>query len=246
MFVLALAVAVVLSLVWPTRRRRRRGPPPVRDTGPAWRRMYGRRSFLRLGGALVAAGALAYSGGDEAVEAWHARTVRGPASDALARLVKPQGERFWFLVWLATALLDAGWRSSPFSRWGRANFEAMLVGLPTLWTLQYGLGSNRPSDEQTDPRWHPLENHNGASGHTFMAAIPWLNLARRSSQAVSRQLARGASLVTGWSRLNDRAHYPSQILLGWMVAWNATTAVARRAERPAAEPPAEPPSGRAP
>jgi membrane-associated phospholipid phosphatase len=251
MLEIALAVAVAATLLWPVRGGRRRGAVPLRGTSPHWRRMYGRRSFLKLGGALLAAGGLAYSGADEALEEWHAQTVRGPASDGLARLVKPQGERFWFLVWLVVAALDGVWRSSAFSRWGRRNFEAMLVGLPTLWTLQYGLGSSRPQHENADPRWHPLAHSHGASGHTFIAAVPWLNLAHRLRIAPGRIAARAGSLLTGWSRLNDRSHYPSQVLLGWVVAWNATTAVAPPAEAPAdgtrspADRAAEAPSARA-
>ncbi|MFO7652865.1 MAG: phosphatase PAP2 family protein [Candidatus Krumholzibacteriia bacterium] len=233
---LVLVVVVALSLLWPLPGRtpgaaRPRGSLPIRDTGPYWRRMYSRRSFLRLGGALAGAGALAYSGLDEDLETWHARR-RGPGSDVVARAAKLQGERFWFLAWATATALDAGWRSSAFTRWGRKNFEAMLVGLPTLWTLQYGLGSARPDHEGASPRWTPLEGHYAASGHTFMAAVPWLNLARRLGHPSARATAGVLSTVTGWSRLNDRSHYPSQVLLGWMVAWNATGSASENVSGP--------------
>jgi hypothetical protein len=67
---------------------------------------------------------------------------------------------------------------------------------------------------------------NSASGHTFLAAVPWLNLARRWHGGPVPGLARAASILTGWSRLNDRKHYVSQIMLGWVIAYNATEAVA--------------------
>jgi membrane-associated phospholipid phosphatase len=187
--------------------------------------MYGRRSFLKLGAALVGAGALAYSGADEAIDTWHSSSVRSKATDGLRHLVNPWGERWWFLNWFLVAGIDAWFRSGAFSRWGRANFEAMVVGLPTLWTVQRGLGANRPSDPDPNPRWRPLADDNAASGHAFISAIPWLNLARRCGLPAVRWPARLASVLTGWSRINDRKHYTSQVLLGWVIAWNAVEAV---------------------
>jgi len=147
-------------------------------------------------------------------------------SDHVAQAAKPWGEREHFLVWGVTGLVDWLWRSSPASRWGRANFEAMCVGLPTLWTVQRVLGSNRPSNDDGSPRWRPFQHANSASGHAFMGAIPFWNLARRLHVGWARGLAGFLGTLTGWSRLNDRKHYLSQVLLGWTIAWNAVDAVA--------------------
>lgn len=206
----------------------------MQGTGGHWRRNYSRRSFLRLGGAVVAAGALAYTGADEKVDRFHSETVRSGGTDKASHVVNPFGERFWFLNWFLVAAVDAWIRSGPFSRWGRENFEAMVVGLPVLWTVQRGLGANRPTDENPSPQWRPLADDNAASGHAFIAAIPWLNLARRTGQPVPRWAARFASVLTGWSRINDRKHYLSQVILGWTIAWNATEAV-HQTDRPTAE-----------
>lgn len=146
-------------------------------------------------------------------------------SDRVAALVKPWGERELFLVWGLAAVGDWLLRSSPFSRWGRATFEAMCVGLPVLWTVQRVLGSNRPTSEHASPRWRPLRHENAASGHAFIAAIPWWTLAERLPWPAGKQAARALGLLCGWSRLNDRMHYPSQILLGWVMAGNAVAAV---------------------
>jgi len=228
----AIGLSVVCALlILPERwgRRVKRGPgqraPLLIGTGAHWRRNYGRRAFLRLGGAAVVAGALAYTGADEAAESFHTGTVRTAGTDRLAHGLKFFGERFWFVNWLAVAAIDAWWQSGSFSRWGRGNFEAMIVGLPVLWTVQRGLGANRPSSENGNPRWRPLAADNSASGHTFMSAVPWLNLAVRSGRWPVAAAGRLASLATGWSRLNDRKHYPSQIVLGWVIAFNAVTAV---------------------
>lgn len=218
---------VAALLVGSGSRRRRGGMAPLfKGTGRHWRNNYAsRRTFLRLGAALAGAAVLAWSGADEAVDAWHTGQVKGQVSDRLAAVLKPFGERFWFVNWLLVAAVDAWVRTSAFTRWGRRNFEAMVVGLPTLWTLQRGLGANRPSSDDADPRWHPLAADNAASGHAFISAIPWLTLARRARGRALPPIARGASVLTGWSRLNDRKHYLSQVILGWTIAYNAVAAV---------------------
>ncbi len=224
---IAIGLSLVCALLVMPGRRRRGGPqaPLFKGTGNHWRRKYSRRSFLRLGGATVAAGVLAYSGADEAVDRFHSGTVKSSGTDIASRIVNPFGERFWFVNWFLVAAVDAWFRSGSFSRWGRDNFEALVVGLPVLWTLQRGLGANRPSDENPDPRWRPMSDDNSASGHAFIAAIPWLNLARRSGGRNARWAARFGSALTGWSRINDRKHYLSQVVLGWSIAWNAVEAV---------------------
>jgi len=254
MWVIA-AIALLAVMLWPTKSRR--GRALFRHTGRQWRRGYGRRAFLRLGGALGLAAVLAYSGADEAFERWHTglldpregraeaardelraqgrkqeakvlktESFANSASDHVAQLAKPWGERELFLVWGATGLVDWLWRSSPASRWGRTNFEAMCVGLPTLWTVQRVLGANRPSSHDGSPRWRPFQHANSASGHAFIGAIPFWNLARRLNPHWARGLAAGLGTLTGWSRINDRKHYLSQVVLGWTIAWNAVDAVA--------------------
>jgi hypothetical protein len=222
---LGAVIAAAVALLWRAPRPRRRGPPLLKETGPYWRRNYSRRSFLKLGGAAVVSAALAYSGADEALQSWYGDRVRSRGTDRAARHLHGYGERLWFLVWTTVAVVDAYFGTNSFSRWGRKNFEAMLVGLPLLWTLQRGLGANRPSDPAPDPRWRPLADANAASGHAFIAGIPWLNLARRLPVGVGRAVARVLSTATAWSRLNDDKHYLSQIVLGWTIAWNATAAV---------------------
>jgi len=224
---IVIGLFVVCALLMVPGRRRRRGDsdPLFVGTGRHWRRNYGRRSLLKLGGAVAAAGLLAYSGLDEAFEGYHSGVLRSSGTDAAARAVKPLGERFWFLNWGLLAVVDAWVRTSPLSRLGRRSFEAMVVGLPVLWTLQRGLGANRPSSDDGNPRWRPMQAANSASGHAFIAAVPLLTLAERVSGRPLRISARFASVLTGWSRINDRKHYLSQVILGWTIAWNAVAAV---------------------
>ncbi len=223
--VLGLSVICALLVMPGVKVGRGRARPLLKGTGGQWRRNYSRRSLLRLLGAGVAAGVLAYSGLDRLVDERVGGDFRSSGGDRVSAVIRFSGERFWFLNWLLVAGIDAWWRSGGFSRWGRRNFEAMVVGLPTLWAVQRGLGAGRPSAEVADPRWHPLSAAHSASGHTFMAAIPWLNLARTLRRPLGRRFAYAGSVLTGWSRMNDRKHYLSQVILGWTIAWNAVEAV---------------------
>jgi len=223
-WVVLVVMALVVLLYRPVNGRRR-GPALIKNSGPYWRRMYSRRNFLRLGGALVGVGVLAYSGADEACDRWYANHLRSDATDRVAGVVEPFGRRFWFLYWLLLAILDSLYHSSALTRWGRRNFEAMMVGLPTLWSVQYGLGAARPTDQTHGPRWRPFADDNSASGHAFVAAIPWLNAARAAGAWPTRALAQAGSGLTAWSRINDQKHYLSQVLIGYSFAWSAVDAV---------------------
>jgi len=214
-------------LVRPSLKRKRGSYAPLfKGTGHHWRRNYGRRTFLRLGAGALAAGMLAYSGADEVVERFHTGTIRSTASDRISHVLHIFGDRFWFVNWLLVAGIDAWWHTNSWTSWGRKNFEALVVGLPTLWTVQRGLGANRPSSDNANPRWRPMAADNSASGHTFISAVPWLTLAKRCNVGPVKPLARLGSVLTGWSRMNDRKHYLSQVVLGWTIANNAVNAVA--------------------
>lgn len=202
-----------------------RGPRPFARTGRHFRRAYSRRGFLRLGLGGGVAALLANTPVDAAVDAWHRDTVRSPTTDRLARVFREGGERYWFLYWLLFALGDGLLGRTVLTRWGRSAVEAMVVGLPGLWTVQRVAGASRPTDDPGDSRWRPMADDNSASGHTFMSSIPWIVAARRSGGAPARLAAYLASVAAGWSRINDRKHYLSQVIWGYVIAWNAVDAV---------------------
>jgi len=208
--------------------------PLFAGTGAHWRRRYGRRAFLKLGAAIAGAGVVIYSGLDEAVIAAHDRHLRSDGTARVARVGYEGGQRPWFLAWAAVAAIDAWWRSGPLSRWGRLNFEAMVVGLPMLWTVQRVLGAGRPSADVPTPDWKPFRHDNAASGHAFIGAVPWITAARAAGLRRWRLPLWLGSWLSGWSRLHDRKHYLSQVCLGWYLAWQAVVAVDDRGTPPSA------------
>ena len=101
----------------------------------------------------------------------------------------------------------------------------MMVGVPPLLFMQKAMGSTRPNDAGASSEWAFWKDDNGASGHTFVGAIPFLTAAHMTDRPAMKRLLIVASTLPGWSRLNDNNHYPSQIVMGWWLAYAATSAV---------------------
>jgi hypothetical protein len=226
LFLVALAVASIRTA------RGARGARPFAATATHYRALYSRRRFLRLGCATAVSAVLAYSGADVLVDDWHRKKVKGRASDGLATYLHQYGERFWFAYWAAFALVDSFLVSTPLSRWGRRNFEAMLTGLPMLWGTQRLLGAARPRDATHGPRLLPLADDNSASGHAFISSIPLWMGARSIEQPVARLAILALLPWVGWSRINDRKHYLGQVLLGWWIGSESVDAVREPEEAP--------------
>lgn len=223
---LILAVLLVTAVVLGLRARRAGRPArPARPVREVAARVYSRRGFLKLGGAVAGAAVLVYSGADEAVDDWIHEGQREDASEPVSFQVKQFGEPYWAFGWVALALVDRFVGPSAVGRFGRECMQATALGLPILWTTQRVLGAGRPTDEPGVPDYRPFHDENAASGHTFIAAVPWLVLVRRSRAPWAKALAGAMSPLTGLSRMHDRKHYLSQVWLGWAIAWQAVDGV---------------------
>jgi hypothetical protein len=97
------------------------------------------------------------------------------------------------------------------------------VGAPTLLATQFVLGSDRPRDGSS--YWKPFQNDHGVSGHAFIGAVPFITAAQMTDKIWVKSLFYTLSIIPGWSRLNDDAHYLSQVLLGWYLAYLSVRAV---------------------
>ena len=112
--------------------------------------------------------------------------------------------------------------------WGSRSLRIFVVGAPPLYVLQMATGASRPADDSSaGSKWHFWNDNNGVSGHAFVGAVPFL----AAAEMVENPLAKGTlyvcSTFVGFSRMTDNAHYPSQIFLGWYLAWASSMAVNR-------------------
>src|SRR5262249_23187960 len=181
-----------------------------------------------LGAGLAIAGVMANSTPDRKIASWYQESIRSRGSDDVSSALKNFGEYSYTLpamaaVAVAGKLTEETAIGAAGVEWGTRSLRPVLGGAPVLGILQVGLGADRP--EANDSRWRPFRSDHGASGHAFIGAVPFLSAAAMTDEPLLKAAFAAGSLAAGWSRINDNAHYLSQVLLGWAVAYLAVDAV---------------------
>ncbi len=190
-----------------------------------YKHFYSSGNLTLLAVGLGSAGILANTQGDRDIQDRYQESVRNTSTDDIARFVRQFGNgRITIPVLIGTAFLgeitDVG--SVP-GEWATRSLRAMLVGVPPLLFFQNALGASRPNE--SDSYWHPFEDNNGVSGHSFMGAIPFLTAAKMAKNPYVKTFFYLSSTVCGLSRINDDKHYFSQAALGWWMANLAASSV---------------------
>lgn len=116
--------------------------------------------------------------------------------------------------------------------WGDRCVRSFVLGAPPLIFGQLAIGASRPGESPETgvgeaSEWQFFEDNNGISGHAFMGAIPFLTAYRMTDNKKLKALYFAASTLPALSRITENGHYPSQALLGWGLAYMATSSVAR-------------------
>lgn len=183
----------------------------------------------KMGWGLLAAGVLANTDADENIQDWVQDDVVNSDTDDFSRAVKEMGS--WTTMtplYLGLAALRWLPRQGPLtaglSTWGERTFRGLLVGMPSVLFWQVASGASRPSDGG-DSAWHPFEDNNGTSGHTYTGAVPFLTAARMTENLYIKSLCYLGSTFTAFSRINDNQHYTSQAVLGWWLAYLAVECI---------------------
>ena len=126
------------------------------------------------------------------------------------------------------SLLQNYFEDSMAGDWGKRTMRAYIIGTPMLWASQRVIGASRPG-ENNSSNWRPFDDSNGASGHAFVGAVPFLTLARLNEDNKHlKYFFYAASTLAAFSRINDNAHYLSQAAIGWYIAWEATDTISTR------------------
>jgi len=100
-----------------------------------------------------------------------------------------------------------------------------VLGAPPLLLAQSLTGGSRPNEVTHGSDWSPFQDDNGVSGHAFLGAIPYPSAARMAKRPWVKATLFAVSTIPGFSRITDDAHYPSQVFLGWTLAFVATSTV---------------------
>ena len=128
-------------------------------------------------------------------------------------------------AWALGSLLPESEFSAGSRMWGGRTLRGLLVGTPPVLLLQHVTGGSRPGETASGSDWKPFQDNNGVSGHAFMGALPFITAAKMSEKPGWKAAFYAASALAPLSRAGDGAHYPSQVALGWSMAFVAATAV---------------------
>jgi len=194
-------------------------------------RNYYTRNDLRFAAtALGIAATFAHSDVDEDFRIWWQTDVRSNAWDDFSHFSKPLGDGYISIAIVGTGALvgtlaDQTQWGRVTGEWGRRSIRAFAVGAPPLLLLQAVTGASRPGETTAESDWVPFHDTNGASGHAFMGAIPFLVAADMTESPFWSGLWYTGSIMCAVSRVNDDDHYLSQVILGWWLAEIAAEAV---------------------
>lgn len=190
---------------------------------------YDCESLVCVTAAFGAGALMANTGFDDTMQAAWIRGVEPTSVGTFFSDCKDIGEGRYLLaisgVAAATGLVFEG---NPFGdvvgEWGSRSLRMFVVGAPPLYVLQMATGASRPA-ENFGSKWHFWNDNNGVSGHAFVGAIPFLAAADMVESPLLKGTLYVCSTFVGFSRMTDNAHYPSQIFLGWYLAWASARAV---------------------
>lgn len=212
---------------------------PLKNEGRRYvqdaKNFYTTDTFLNFGVGLVVGGTLANTDLDQNFRNWYQDSVRSSGSNDFAKSAKFFGEGAIFIpVMLGTSLTYRylqeyhiiSPRGNPLGNFASRTTRGYLVGAPTLLVGQMVLGAARPSENSPDTsHWMPFKENHGISGHAFMGAVPFMTAAQMSKTWYMKSLFYACSTLPAWSRVNDDAHYLSQVVLGWYLAYLSVRAV---------------------
>lgn len=190
---------------------------------------YTRERLSNLGVAFGIGAVMANTHIDQGIRDWYQDHERSPSSDRLSKKFKWMGNGYntipISLLAMGIGQLSSDPANSPMWLWGERTMRAYIVGGPANLFAQVATGGSRPGPPNAS-QWRPFHSSHGVSGHAFMGAIPFLTIANMSDNHWVRYSAYFASTFVGWSRINDDAHFASQVFLGWYMAYQSTDAVA--------------------
>jgi hypothetical protein len=166
---------------------------------------------------------------DQHIRNWYQKSVRSNSSDQVAKIAKKFGEGGYEVpaaaaAWLVGETFHDTRCGDVVGEWGDRELRSLIVGTPPMLVMQYVTGASRPGETTAESRWKPFADNNGVSGHAFIGALPFINAAKMTDEVPLKIGFYACSAFAGWSRINDDAHYTSQVFLGWWMAyWAATT-----------------------
>ncbi len=196
-----------------------------------YRNFYSCEGLVCLTAAFGAGALMANTGFDTTMQAAWQRSVEPTDLGTFFRGCKDIGEgRYALSVFGAAAVTGLVLEGRPggdiVGEWGSRSLRMFIVGAPPVYVLQLATGASRPIDHSSaGSQWKPFTDDNGVSGHAFVGAIPFLAAADMVESPVAKGALYVCSTFVGFSRMTTDSHFPSQVFLGWYLAWASSRAV---------------------
>jgi membrane-associated phospholipid phosphatase len=194
-----------------------------------YRNFYDCQSLVCTTAAFGAGALMANTGFDDTMQAAWLRGVEPTGLGTFFTGCKDIGEgRYALSIFGAAAATGLVFEGNPVGdvvgEWGSRSLRIFVVGAPPLYVLQMATGASRPA-EDVGSKWHFWNDNNGVSGHAFVGAIPFLAAAEMVESPLLKGTLYVCSTFVGFSRMTTDSHYPSQVFLGWYLAWASARAV---------------------
>lgn len=207
--------------------------------GADYKNFYASDRLIRMGIAFGVAGIAANTNVDMSIRNWYQDNVRSERTNSWSSVegdnsafrAKLFGEgKYMVPVALLAASVNYLDSDTAVGNWGANASRAYIVGLPLMWGMQFATGAARPGhNAPSGSGWRPFNSDgyaHGVSGHSFVGAVPFLTIAYMNpDNGWVKYPAYLASMAAGLSRINDDAHFPSQVVLGWYMAFEAVDTV---------------------
>lgn len=176
-----------------------------------------RAAWMRFGEGTAAVVALYAT--DHKTAQW-VQDHRSSSTNDFARVITPfGGHRAMELSWLMIAA-GAGMHDSNLRDAGRDSFESELwaAGIVTP-ALKIAFGRARPSQELGNHSFHPFDGRHESfpSGHTTNAFAFATAVAAHYDGWIVPTIVYTIATGVAASRVNDRAHFPSDVLAGALI-----------------------------
>ncbi len=188
---------------------------------------YSKDNILPFSSAFLIGGVFANTNIDENIKNKFQENLRNKQTDEVSKYVKILGDgKYIFPIVILASSLSYMDEELVVSKWGGVTFRTYITGLLPMVLMQRVTGASRP-DEDRDKisHWKFWSDENGVSGHAFVGAVPFLTMAKMADNNAAKAVFYLASTATAWSRINDNAHYFSQTMLGWYMAYKSVDAV---------------------
>lgn len=158
--------------------------------------------------------------------------IRSSATNRIADSFEPLGRLETVLMTLpvyATGMVLSKYAShsdfaNRYGEYGSRALRTFALAVPQQVLFVETLGGERPV-KNGDSHWKPIREGRAVSGHSLAGAVPFISAAKMTDNYRLKIPLYALSTLTGLSRINDKKHFPSQVVFGWSLAYLAASSV---------------------